>query len=77
MKSANAKETNFVIDVAKSKSGGANTSSSTGIQSDFSRFEICANSTNECLLYVNSLNFVTQLVKCKAYAFKGNDKGKN
>lgn len=38
------------------------------------RYEIVANNQDECKLYVNALNYLSQLIKCKAYAFKGNMK---
>ena len=77
IKSSDSTETNFVIDIIKNKSADSNIPSANVKQSDLTRLEISTNSPNECILYVHSLNFVIQLVKCKAYAFKGSDKGRN
>ncbi len=73
-KSSNPKETDFVIDVVKYKT--LNDNSNISGTMDSARYELSSNSPNQCILYVNSLNFVSQLVKCKAYAFKGNEKGR-
>ncbi len=38
--------------------------------SDFNKYEIISNNLEECKMYVNALNYLSQLVKCKAYAHK-------
>jgi hypothetical protein len=38
------------------------------------RYEIITPTNEDCKFYVGALNFMSQLVKCKAYAFKGNEK---
>lgn len=71
IKSASPKEINFVIDVIRNKV------QKNQVAIESFRYDITANSPNECVLYVNALNFVSQLVKCKAYAFKGSERAKN
>jgi len=74
VKSSNPKEMDFVIDVVKYRTVNDNSNISGTLES--ARYELSSNSPNQCFLYVNSLNFVSQLVKCKAYAFKGSEKGR-
>jgi hypothetical protein len=40
--------------------------------SEHNKYEISCNSNQESKIYVEGLNYISQLVKCKAYSFKGN-----
>ena len=37
-------------------------------------YEIVTKNFDECKNYVNALNYVSQLVKCKMFAYKNNEK---
>ena len=65
---ANEREPTFLVETVKDKSLTG------GPFSDYNRYEIIATNFEECKIYVNALNYLSQLVKCKAYAFKGNSK---
>jgi hypothetical protein len=41
-------------------------------QSEHNKYEISCNSKQEAKIYVEGINYISQLVKCKAYSFKGN-----
>lgn len=67
--SSNKQENIFIIETVKDNktiTGG----SSANLLSDNNRYEIIATSADECKLYVSALNYLSQLVKCKAYAVK-------
>jgi hypothetical protein len=40
-------------------------------------YEIFSNNNEDCKFFVSALNYLSQLVKCKVYAYKGMDKTKD
>ncbi len=59
----------FIIETTLEKQ-----SSGHDILSENNRYEIITPTNEECKVYVNALNYLSQLVKCKAYSLKGNSK---
>lgn len=65
----------LIIETSKEKSIPSIPSGSQPVNlMENNRYEIFTNSPDECKSYVNALNYLSQLVKCKAYSFKGSEK---
>ena len=41
---------------------------------DNNKYEIVMSNNEDCKFYINALTYLAQLVKCKAYAYKGIEK---
>ena len=64
-------ESTLLIETAIDRSINIKPSNTTNFILENNKYEIISNNSDECKLYVNALNYLSQLVKCKAYAFKG------
>jgi len=69
VKSQNINEICLVVETLKDKAIPQGLTPNPSM--DNNRYEILANNPDECKFYVNALNYLSQLVKCKAYAYKG------